>query len=125
MEYYEECANHLIRMNYRSPDDLKKVQFVVFSDDPKWCEENFQKSGIEVFEGRCAISAGLTPAQDMYLMSQCDSQIISNSSFSWWAAFLNKNPNKLVFAPTKDKWYGSAYAHWNLDDLYRPEWILI
>ena len=47
--------------------------------------------------------------------------IIANSSFSWWAAYLNSNPNKKVIAPSK--WFGPAYDHFNTKDLVPKSWI--
>lgn len=60
--------------------------------------------------------------EDMYIMSKCKNNILANSSFSWWAAWLNEN-NKVI-APRN--WLGPAYnGKWNLDDLIPKEWIII
>ena len=60
--------------------------------------------------------------EDMYIMSSCKNNILANSSFSWWAAWLNEN-NKVI-APRN--WLGPAYnGKWNLDDLIPKEWIII
>lgn len=73
-------------------------QFIVFSDDIEWCKKQ------EIFK-RCTFSYGDEIA-DMNLMASCKHNIIANSSYSWWAAYLNPNPNKKVVAP-KD-WYTLA-----------------
>jgi hypothetical protein len=70
--------------------------FIVFSDDIEWCKEQ------EIFKG-CAFSDGNDEIEDLNMMASCKSNIIANSSFSWWAAYLNINPLKKVVAP-KD-WY--------------------
>ena len=57
---------------------------------------------------------------DMAIMSMCDHNIIANSSFSWWAAWLNKNPDKQVVAP--NKWFGKAYKNHDFKDLLPETW---
>ena len=59
-------------------------------------------------------------SEDMYLMSQCRHHIIANSSFSWWGAWLNDNPNKIVVAP-KIWWVGGKDGK----DLIPNEWVVI
>lgn len=71
--------------------------FLVFSDDIDWCKQYFSGSNdIEFCEEEDPIKA-------MNLMAGCKHNIISNSSFSWWAAYLNPNPHKKVIAPKA--WY--------------------
>lgn len=59
--------------------------------------------------------------EEMYLMGLCQNHIISNSTFSWWATFLNKNKNKKIVAPSI--WFGPKGP--NAKDLYEPYWILV
>ena len=89
--------------------------FVFFSDDIKWCEENFK-----FVENKTFISNN-TDYEDMYLMSMCKNNIIANSTFSWWGAWLNNNETKQVIAPLK--WFGTSYSHFNTKDLYCDKWI--
>lgn len=84
-KYYEN-AIHYISSNCTNPI------FYIFSDDLKWSKENFI--------GRQFIFiTGNQPSEDMYLMSKCKHNIIANSTFSWWAAWLNQNIEKIVIAP--------------------------
>lgn len=70
--------------------------FYFFSDDINWVKENFQSNENFRF---ISLSDSLSPHYDMYLMSKCLHNVIANSSFSWWGAWLNQNPNKTVIAP--------------------------
>lgn len=91
------------------------TKFLIFSDDITWCKENFISDKFIFIEDN-------PDYIDIWLMSLCDNNIIANSSFSWWGAWLNQNPNKKVIAPKK--WFGSAIKH-ETKDLIPKEWIQI
>jgi hypothetical protein len=95
----------------------EEKHFLIFSDDMKWCEENFS------FLKHKTFVSGNMDYGDLYLMSMCKNNIIANSTFSWWGAWLNKNENKQVVAPSK--WFGVMYSSFNTDDLYCNNWIKI
>jgi hypothetical protein len=65
---------------------------------------------------------GYDDIDDLYIMSNCKNNIIANSSFSWWGAWLNNNPNKKVIAPLN--WFGSI-ANLNDSDIIPNTWIRI
>lgn len=92
-----------------------EYKFLIFSDDIKWCKNNFDNENFKFVEGN-------EDWYDMYLMSLCDHNIICNSSFSWWGAWLNTNDKKKVIAPKK--WFVKNVNH-NITDLYEKEWILL
>ncbi len=73
------------------------LRFFVFSDDIPWCKENLK------LEHCCYVDCnrGSWSYRDMQLMSSCKHNIIANSTFSWWGAWLNRNPEKLVIAPPR------------------------
>jgi hypothetical protein len=87
----------------------------VFSDDIKWCKENLNFDNMIFIEG-------LDDVEDLWLMSMCKHNIIANSSFSWWGAWLNSNPDKKVIAPSN--WFGER-ANLNTSDIIPSEWIKI
>ena len=93
---------HICNLNYYiAAIDLieKKIiepQYYIFSDDIEWAKANFVGSKFYFIEGN-------SPVEDMYLMSLCKHNIIANSTFSWWAAWLNNNVNKEIICPTH--WY--------------------
>lgn len=90
--------------------------YVVFSDDVEWCKKHFQGDNVTFIEKE-------KDYIEIYLMSMCDNNIIANSSFSWWGAWLNNNPDKIVVGPKR--WFGPAYNHFNTNDIIPENWIKI
>jgi hypothetical protein len=91
--------------------------FFIFSDDISWCKENFN------FLDNVIYCEDNEDYEDLYLMSLCNDNIIANSSFSWWGAWLNNNKNKKVVAPKK--WFGPSKSNFKLDDLYFKNTIIL
>lgn len=87
--YYEQAIN-LIKDRY------PEARFYLFTNDVEWTKNNLSGQGRTVVEGGSEETGYL----DMYLMSRCRHNIIANSSFSWWGAWLNANPGKIVIAPS-------------------------
>lgn len=92
-----------------------------FSDDIEWVKEAFKKVDNSSFfiEG----NEGVWAWQDMCLMSHCNHNIIANSSFSWWGAWLNNNTEKIVIAP--NKWIVSSEMGDLVSDRIPEDWIII
>jgi hypothetical protein len=100
-------------------------RFLVFSDtaaDIAWCRANLVFD--EIPADRFAFSEGHTDLQDMALMSACDHNIIANSTFSWWSAYLNTTPGRRVVAPSV--WsFTTGPKKMVPDTLIPPDWELI
>ncbi len=92
------------------------TNFIYFSDDIDWCKNNIksQKYNIE-------FCTGLPFDIELKYMSACEHQIGSNSTFSWWAAWFNQNPNKICVAPKE--WFGPGNSHLNTKDICPENWI--
>ena len=95
----------------------EKLPVIVFSDDHQWCDQQ------KIFSNdRFFISQGEDAIVDLCIMSMCDYHIISNSSYSWWAAWLAKS--KKVIAPKE--WFGGELKNTkDTKDLYCDGWIII
>lgn len=93
--------------------------FVVFSDRINWCKKHFT----EKFPDKYFIFIeGNDHIQDLFLLSKMRSQILSNSTFSWWAAYLHEDSHHTVCVP--EEWFAPIFQA-KMDDLYLPEWIRI
>lgn len=88
-------------------------RFCFFSDDLSWVKENFDDIDNSYLANR---ERKLSDIEEFQLMAKCKHQIISNSSFSWWAAWLNQNQEKKVVVPKEWK---------NKKDMMLEEWIKI
>lgn len=84
----------------------------IFSDDIEWVRENLSYSNQ-------IIVSEMEDYEELWMMSLCKNNIMSNSSFSWWGSFLNKNEDKKVFVP--DVWFGPSINH-NTEDIYLKSW---
>jgi hypothetical protein len=92
-------------------------KYLIFSDDPEWCKQNFN------FIEDKVIIEGNQDYLDLYLMSFCKNNIISNSTFGWWGAWLNKNIGKKVIIP--EIWYGPKYSHLSIRDIICKGWVIL
>ncbi|MFL5763694.1 MAG: alpha-1,2-fucosyltransferase [Bacteroidia bacterium] len=95
---------------------VKDPVFYIFSDEPDWFTKNI-KANVPVVN--VTDNRGSSSYQDLFLMSCCKHNIIANSSFSWWGAWLNKHPQKIVIAP--EKWFNGPSK--NAKDLIPENWI--
>ncbi len=106
-EYFEEAIN-IIKEKESNP------LFFIFTDDLDWARKSFDKINNIIF-------VDINDAcKSIYLMSYCKHNIISNSTFSWWGAWLNQNEKKIVISPKE--WF-TAQSVLKMDDLIIDTWI--
>lgn len=110
LQYYKDAIQKIT-------EKIKTPMFFVFSNDINWCKQNIPLENVIWMD-----EISLPEHEDwveMYLMSCCKHNIIANSSFSWWAAWLNKNPKKIVVAPKQ--WLKNVEK----EEMCPKEWIRI
>ena len=105
LDYYERAMDLF-------PEDCL---FVVFSDRINWCKHHFKK-----IDRPMVFIEGQDHIQDFFLMSMLKHNIIGNSSYSWWAAYLNKNQEKIVVGPSHFIQISENTSKYNA---LLPEWI--
>jgi hypothetical protein len=104
---------------YQHAMSLSKTEsFLIFSDDINWCKNNYKDKNIFFFDEQDEI-------MNLIAMSLCDNNIIANSTFSWWGAYLNQNKSKIVIAPSI--WFSpNILSRFVSDkDIVPEEWIKI
>lgn len=109
LDYYDRCVRFLA-------ERIPNPQFFVFSDDIGWTRQNLHLEYSTTFVDH---NGATREYEDLRLMSMCKHNIIANSSFSWWGAWLNTNPGKMVLAPRR--WFNDP----SLDtrDLLPDSWM--
>jgi hypothetical protein len=117
-DYYSKAI-----INYFLP--IEDYNFLVFSNDISYAKELFEGGNIHFVEpiGGEKICSD-SEKEDLVLMSLCDHHIIANSSYSWWGAYLSKNPNKKVICPTNFL-KSTHQSSWINGNYYPPTWINI
>ena len=113
-DYYEKAINYISA-------HVKNPKFYVFSEDFDWIKDNlnFKEFPVTFIDW----NKGKDSYIDMQLMSLCKHNIIANSSFSWWSAWLNNNEEKRVIAP--ERWFVDEQKNKLLDCFYPQGWIKI
>jgi hypothetical protein len=107
-QYYLSAINYI-------QTQIKNPYFFIFSDDKEWVKENFILPNSIIVN----FNKEENSWKDMYLISRCKHNINANSTFSWWGAWLNRNPNKIIVVP--DKFSQNA----RLQEVYPKSWIRI
>jgi len=118
----QKLYNHLDMEHYNKAKQIIESQvenpvYFVFSDDIKWSKENIKLDNAHYI----GHNSGENSWEDMRLMSLCKHNITANSSFSWWGAYLNSNPEKIVVCPKL--WFMDDSK--NTSDVAPKEWVLL
>lgn len=110
LDYYRASIRHVA-------ERVRQPYFFIFSDDITWVKNNL------TIEFPCEYvnhNNGAESYNDMRVMSLCKHHIIANSSFSWWGAWLNASPGKMVVAPKK--WFVNQT---DVQDLFPSSWVTL
>jgi len=110
-EYLYQAISFFIMHGYK--------HFVFYSDDIGWCME-LEKPWVRGID--YGYSENKSEEEDLMMMSCAEHQIISNSSYSYWAAMLNRNKDKIIIAPSVESWFGPANKHLDTSTMCPPEW---
>lgn len=114
LEYYNKAIGKI--------EDLAKNEnfhFLLFSDDYKFISKNFNH-----IKNKTLVKGDVNkPLNDFNLMMNCEYNIISNSTFSWWAAWLNNSSKKIIISPKE--WFNDHNSNIFLKDLLPNSWIKI
>lgn len=112
MDYYSK-AIQIAKKHIDSP------RFYIFSNDPVWCQDHITKL-IDPFPSQIVnVNSGPSSYNDMRLMSMARCNILANSSFSWWASYLNPREDKITISPSK--WVNLVPS----TDVFMSDWIKI
>lgn len=113
LDYYRKAVEKIIHL-------CENPRFFIFSDDINWAKQNLE----QLCPQAEFVGAYTKDYQDLILMSRCKHNIIANSTFSWWGAWLNSNPDKIVVAP--GKWFADERLNAKrIKHLIPKNWIQI
>ena len=114
VEYYQRAIDYIQR-HVASPI------FYVFTDNPNWIKCNMPNFDYTLVDWNNI--SGKRSFRDMQLMSCAKHNIIANSTYSWWGAWLNSNPNKIVISP--NKFFNDTTGFFEKQDIVCDDWVKI
>lgn len=114
-EYYKKALETIAEK--LGKEATPKIQLFVFSDDIDWVKNNLKFP----YPATYASNPAIADYEELTLMSKCSHNVIANSSFSWWGAWLNPNPQKIVIAP--ERWLNTKPSSYK--DIVPNSWIKI
>jgi len=101
---------------HKALEHIKNTRvYLIASDDLDWCKENIHLPNMHFL-------LGYTSEEQLWILSMCNNFVISNSSFSWWAAYLSRYRNKIVVAP--QTWFGPDHVN-SWQDMYCHNWKIL
>ena len=116
LSYLEPCTlEYYKKASEKMAENIKNPIFYIFSDDTEWAIKNLSLK----FPTKFHDPENFQDYEELLLMSACKHNIIANSTFSWWGAWLNKNPQKIIIAP--QKWFRDPVR--NLQPIVPSEWL--
>lgn len=118
--YYISALNNIVN---KLENSNKNIQVLYFCEQEDINTVNLMVQTIQFAHKKInfvRVNDDLCDWQQMVLMSCCNSNIIANSSFSWWGAFMNENSDKIVCYPST--WFGKKFGTKNMNDLFPPSW---
>jgi hypothetical protein len=113
-EYYTKAIDYMMQK-------VANPVFYVFTDNPKWVKDNITGIKYQLVDWNPV--SGKKNYRDIQLMSCCKHNIIANSSFSWWGAWLNGNPDKIVIGPKQ--WFNPLSKISKFGDIICDSWIAL
>lgn len=111
--YFHKAASYIA-------ERTENPHYFVFSDDPEWVIDNIQLDHPTTYVTH---NDGSTDYLDLYLLSRCEHQVMANSGFSWWAAWLNPAPEKIVIAPKPWSRYGYPMGSVDRWEFLPDDWV--
>ncbi len=124
IDYYARAIKRIVQ------ETNSALDLFVFSDDIKWCKANIPWPATFVDHNSTGVTADPTyfltktpdgtEHEDLWLMSLCKHGVTATSTFSWWAGYLIKNPNKIIIVP--HRWFCGNYNEMSLD-MFPDNWF--
>ena len=111
LDYYKNAIDYMDK-------NIDSAYYFIFSDDIQWCKDNFS-----FLANKCFIDDTKSTFDDLDLMKNCRHNIIANSTFSWWAAWLNSNNDKIVICPKN--WFSNTKMQKESKDIMPQNWLKI